>query len=211
MRTIYSKYDKKKIQCLPRVIFPGRIEVIQSKNQVVSAINYLFSQQILGFDTETRPCFKKGQSNKVSLLQISSPEICFLFRLNFIGLPMEICKLLEDREILKVGLALRDDLNNLRKLVDFQNGDFCDLQRMVQEFGIEDQSLQKIYANVLGKKISKGQQLSNWEADVLTDAQKAYAATDAWACIQIYQELKRIKELGFELIQVENDTEENIK
>lgn len=205
MRTIYNKFEKKKIQDLPRVLFPGRIEVIQSNSQVKAVVDFLMKQPILGLDTETRPCFKRGQTNKVSLLQVSTPDICFLFRLNFIGMPKELIALLEDREVLKVGLALRDDLNNLRKLADFNTGVFCDLQNVVKDFGIEDQSLQKLYANVLGKKISKGQQLTNWEADVLTDAQKAYAATDAWACIQIYEELQRIKDEGFQLVEVLNE------
>lgn len=209
MRTIYSKFDKKRIQDLPRVLFPGRIEVIQSNIQIKGAVDFLLTQPILGLDTETRPCFKRGQTNKVSLLQVSAPEICFLFRLNFIGLPSELVGLLEDKKVLKIGLALRDDLNNLRKLSDFKAGVFCDLQNIVKDFGIQDQSLQKLYANILGKKISKGQQLSNWEADVLTDAQKAYAATDAWACIQIYEELERIKEEGYRLVEFES--EESIK
>lgn len=135
------------------------------------------------------------------MLQVSTSDICFLFRLNFIGLPQELCRLLEDCEVLKVGLALKDDLNNLRKHVSFKDGVFCDLQKKVHEFGIEDQSLQKIYANIFGQKISKGQQLSNWEADVLTDAQKAYAATDAWACIRIYEELQSMQKNGFKLIE----------
>lgn len=205
MRTIYSKFDKKRIQDLPRVLFPGRIEVIQSNIQLKGAVDFLLTQPILGLDTETRPCFKRGQTNKVSLLQVSTPEICFLFRLNFIGLPPELIGLLEDKKVLKIGLALRDDLNNLRKLSDFKAGVFCDLQNIVKDFGIQDQSLQKLYANVLGKKISKGQQLSNWEADVLTDAQKAYAATDAWACIQIYEELQRIREDGYRLVEFESE------
>lgn len=205
MRTIYSKFDKKRIQDLPRVLFPGRIEVIQSNIQLKGAVDFLLTQPILGLDTETRPCFKRGQTNKVSLLQVSTPEICFLFRLNFIGLSPELIGLLEDKKVLKIGLALRDDLNNLRKLSDFKAGVFCDLQNIVKDFGIQDQSLQKLYANVLGKKISKGQQLSNWEADVLTDAQKAYAATDAWACIQIYEELQRIREDGYRLVEFESE------
>ena len=205
MRTIYSKLDKKRIQDLPRVLFPGRIEVIQSNIQLKGAVDFLLTQPILGLDTETRPCFKRGQTNKVSLLQVSTPEICFLFRLNFIGLPPELIGLLEDKKVLKIGLALRDDLNNLRKLSDFKAGVFCDLQNIVKDFGIQDQSLQKLYANILGKKISKGQQLSNWEADVLTDAQKAYAATDAWACIQIYEELQRIREDGYRLVEFESE------
>ena len=110
MRTIYSKFDKKRIQDLPRVLFPGRIEVIQSNIQLKGAVDFLLTQPILGLDTETRPCFKRGQTNKVSLLQVSTPEICFLFRLNFIGLPPELIGLLEDKKVLKIGLALRDDL-----------------------------------------------------------------------------------------------------
>ena len=164
------------------------------------------SQPILGFDTETRPSFKRGHQYKVSLLQVSTPDTCFLFRLNHTGLTPSLIKLLEDRTIPKIGLSWHDDINALSKIGKFKTGSFTDIQDMVRELGIEDLSLQKLYANLFGQKISKRQQLSNWEADILSDKQKMYAATDAWACIMIYNEIIRLKESkDYELIIKENE------
>lgn len=194
LKTIYNKYDKSLISSLPVAQFQGRIIVILTKGEAERAVRYLLSQPILGFDTETRPSFKKGHQHKVSLLQVSTPDICFLFRLNHIGLTDELVQLLEDDTVLKIGLSWHDDINSLHKLKDFKTGRFVDIQDLVREIGIEDLSLQKLYANLFGQKISKRQQLSNWEADILLDKQKVYAATDAWACIQIYNEIIRLKE-----------------
>jgi ribonuclease D len=156
-------------------------------------------QSLLGFDTETRPSFVRGKLNKVSLLQVCTEDVCFLFRLNQLGMPQCLIKLLEDRKITKVGLSLHDDLHSLNQRERFNAGTFIDLQNLAKEMGIQDMSLQKLYANIFGQKISKGQQLSNWDADNLNEAQKLYAATDAWACIQLYREMKRMQEEGFEL------------
>ena len=202
MKILYNKFDKTLISDLPVASFPGRIEVVQGIPQAERAIRYLLSQDILGFDTETKPSFQKGQMNQVALLQVSSPDLCFLFRLNQIGLPQCIVRLLSDERITKVGLSVIEDLNKIRVYRRFKNGQFVELQNFVEEFGIEDKSLRKLYANVFGQKISKRQQLSNWEADVLTDAQKLYAATDAWACIKLYQELLRLREVGYRLEKV---------
>ena len=202
MKILYNKFDNALISDLPVASFPGRIEVVQSIPQAERAIRYLLSQDILGFDTETKPSFQKGQANQVALLQVSSPELCFLFRLNQMGLPQCILRLLTDERITKVGLSIIEDLNKMRVYRRFKNGRFVELQNFVEEFGIEDKSLRKLYANVFGQKISKRQQLSNWEADVLTEPQKLYAATDAWACIRLYQELWRLREVGYRLEKV---------
>ena len=193
-KIIYNKYDKQMITPLPVVEFGGRIIVILTAGETEKAVRYLLSKPLLGFDTETRPSFKKGHQHKVALLQVASEDTCFLFRLNHTGLTPALKQLLEDRTVKKVGLSWHDDVNSLRALGDFQTGDFIDVQSHVNELGIEDMSLQKIYANLFGKKISKRQQLSNWEADTLSERQKIYAATDAWACINIYKELIRLKE-----------------
>lgn len=195
-KTIYSKFDKAKIAALPRVLFGGRIVVVVSEYEADKAVSYLLSQPILGVDTETRPAFKKGSQYKVALLQVSSHDICFLFRLNHIGITPSIKRLLEDKSVMKVGLSLHDDIMSLHKLAEFDPGLFLDLQKHVSEIGVGDLSLQKLYANLLGGKISKAQRLTNWEADVLTDKQKDYAATDAWACIMLYEELQRLKSTG---------------
>ena len=192
-KVIYNKFEKQLISSLPVAEFTGRIEVVLSASEAERAVNFLLSQPILGFDTETRPSFKRGFQHKVALLQVATEDICFLFRLNHIGLAPSIVRLLEDATLPKIGLSWHDDINSLQKLGPFKTGHFIDIQHYVHDIGIEDMSLQKIYANLFGQKISKRQQLSNWEADVLSDKQKIYAATDAWACINIYKEIIRLK------------------
>ena len=194
MKTLYSKFDKKLIPALTRVLFEGRIFVIQTESEASKAVDYLLTSPILGVDTETRPSFRKGMTNKVALLQVSTDDTCFLFRLNRIGVTDSVKRLLQDKNVLKVGLSLRDDFASLHKREDFEPHAFLELQDYVKSFGIEDMSLQKLYANIFGQKISKGQRLSNWEADVLSEGQKLYAATDAWACIRLYRELEALRE-----------------
>ena len=190
---IRDKFDKKAIQALPRVLFEGRIIVVFTEREAEKAVEYLLKQPVLGFDTETRPAFQRGQMHQVALLQVATHEMCFLFRLNKIGVTDALVRLLEDTSITKVGLSLQDDMRMLNLRRAFKPGTFVELQKEVKSIGIEDNSLQKIYANLFGGKISKGQQLSNWEAEILTEAQQLYAATDAWACIQIHEEVERMK------------------
>ncbi len=203
MKTLYNKFDKKEIAALPRAVFGGRIFVIQTEKEADKAVAYLRSATVLGLDTETRPSFRKGLTNMVALLQVSTDDTCFLFRLNRIGVTESVKVLLQDERVLKVGLSLRDDLASLHKRGDFEPRAFLDLQDYVRTFGIQDMSLQKLYANIFGQKISKGQRLTNWEADVLTENQRLYAATDAWACIHMYRELEQLKENhDYELVVV---------
>ncbi|MBQ6085545.1 MAG: 3'-5' exonuclease domain-containing protein 2 [Bacteroidaceae bacterium] len=212
MKTIYNKFDKTKISSLPKVVFQGKIEIVSSENEAKRAVRYLLKQPVLGLDTETRPCFQHGHSNKVSLLQVCTPDICFLFRLNHIDMPACILRLLTDKKVLKIGLSWKDDLTMLRRRKDFQPGEFVELQEFVRRFGIEDMSLQKLYANVFQQKISKSQRMTNWDADELSEAQKKYAATDAWACIRLYAELCRMKQEGYHLIvlpEEKNELKEN--
>lgn len=195
-KIIYTRFDKGDISALPREIFGGRIFVITTPAEAAKAVDYLLSQTILGIDTETRPSFKKGRTHNVSLLQVSTRDTCFLFRLNHLGITDDIKRFLEDTAVPKIGLSLRDDIISLHKRADFIPGNFVDLQSHVGELGIEDMSLRKLYANFFHKKISKQAQLSNWDADVLTESQKRYAATDAWTCIMIYEELCRLEKTG---------------
>lgn len=207
MKTIFDKYDKEAINGLERVLFQGRIEVVQSLYEAERAVKYLLSQPILGFDTETKPQFQRGHTSLVALLQVSSKDVCFLFRLNVLGLPDCIKRLLSDEgETLRIGLSWHDDLCGLRRRGEFHPGTFIEIQQIAKDMGLHDLSLQKLYANLMGKRISKTQRLSNWEADRLTDAQKQYAATDAWACIQLYEEMVRMRQEGY-LIQVTPVTE----
>lgn len=171
--------------------FNGRIITILTQQDAEKAVDYLLQFPKVGFDTETRPSFQKGQRYKISLMQIATEDACFLFRLNHIGFPPSLEMFLESNDTLKIGLSLRDDFGAIRKRTTIEPANFLDLQNFVGQFGIEDASLQKIYAILFHKKISKGQRLSNWEADVLSEAQKKYAALDAWACLKIYNLLNQ--------------------
>lgn len=181
---------------LPRFSFPGKIVVIQSEDEARRAVAMLQREKVVGIDSETRPSFRKGQINKVALLQVSTEEVCFLFRLCQTGLTADILRLLTDPDVMKVGLSLADDLHMLRLRQDFEPANWLDLQHYVAEMGIEDRGLQKLYANVFRMYLAKRAQRTNWEVDVLTDKQKAYAATDAYTCLQLYKELKRLRETG---------------
>ncbi len=205
-KTIYSKFDKTTLNTLPPAVFPGRIIVITSVRAAEKAVNSLLASDILGVDTETRPVFKRGVAHQVALLQVSSRTTCFLFRLNIIGLCAPIVRLLENTRVPMVGLSWKDDLMMLHRRGKFTAGRFVDLQDIVGRLGIEDLSLQKIWANLFGEKLSKRQQLSNWESSTLSEQQKHYAALDAWACIRIYDELIRLETTGdYELVVVEKE------
>lgn len=208
-KIIYRKYDKTKIGSLPRVSFEGRIVTVITEKEAEKAVDYLLSQPILGIDTETRPSFKKGHVNEVALLQVSTHDVCFLFRLNLIGMSAAVIRLLEDTTVPKIGLSLRDDLMMLGRRAEFSRGCFIDLQNHVEEIGVEDMSLQKLYANFFGQKISKRDRLSNWEAEILKDKQKVYAATDAWACIMLYEELMRLEQTGDYELKEEDHVQEH--
>jgi ribonuclease D len=200
-KLIYNKFDKPTIATLRRVVYHGKIVVINTPDEAEAAVDHLLSQPVLGLDTETRPSFTKGRHFKCSLLQVASKSICFLFRLNHIGMCPAVMRLLGDKTVTKVGLAWRNDLLALKEVGEFEPGTFVDLQDMVREIGIEDQSLVKIYANLFGERISKADRLSNWERDNLKDTQMIYAAIDAWACVQIYEEVLRLKATGdYELV-----------
>ena len=191
-KLIYNKVDKAMISQLKRVEFYGKIYVVTSPVEAEHVVDYLLSQPILGFDTETRPAFEKGKRYYCSLLQVSTRTDCFLFRLNKTGLCPAVVRLLGDEQVTKVGLAWNNDMLSLRQLGSFKSGRFIDLQDMVRELGIEDQSLVKIYANLFGERISKAERLSNWERSELTEKQMEYAAIDAWACVRIYNEVNRL-------------------
>ena len=171
--------------------FPGKIIVIESVGAEFNrAIAYLRSQKVIGFDTETRPTFTPAQPRyNVSLLQLSGPDRAYLFRLNKIGMHRRLCNLLASPKIIKVGAAIHDDVRGLQKLHDFQPAAFVDLQKIGWEWGIRDKAVKKMSAIILGFRISKTQQLSNWEAETLSESQQKYAATDAWVCREMYLKL----------------------
>lgn len=186
-----SSINKEDILNLPISRFAGDIILIDNLNDFDKYFNLLVKEKIWGFDTETRPSFKKGQSNQnfVSLLQLSSYERAILFRLNKLGFPEKLVNFLSDQNYLKVGLSIKDDLNSLKKITDFDHSGFVDLQNIVSDYGINEKSLRKLAAIVLQKRVSKAQQLTNWDAESLSHKQLVYAATDAWTCREIYLKL----------------------
>lgn len=213
MKQIKNKISKDEISGMPKVLFEERIFVVYTEDGAKMAVDYLKSCPIVGIDTETRPSFKRGKFHKVALLQIATPDTCFLFRLNRIGMPNVVAEFLGN-ETLKIGLSLKDDFRMLsgRKELHSEEGNWVELQDYVARFGIEDRSLQKIYANLFGQKISKSQRLTNWEAETLSEAQQKYAATDAWACVNIYQYLQELERTGdYEIIKVVQPEPEEIK
>jgi ribonuclease D len=185
----FTTVEAEYIKSLPIKVFPGNIHLIDHSRAFEHIRSILSKEEILGFDTETKPCFKKGRYHPVALLQLSTPEEAFLIRLNKVHLPGFLIDILESRDVLKVGVALKDDLNGLKKIMDLEPEGFIDLQQFVKQFGIEDNGLKKLVANVLGFRISKRSQTSNWEQDELTREQLEYAATDAWVCRQLYETL----------------------
>lgn len=184
-----QKIDKETLAALPAEKYTGRIELVQTPAAALKAVRFLMDQPIVGFDTETRPSFRKGDLHKVALLQLSTPTICFLLRLNRIGITSEIKELLESPKVIKVGLSTKDDFHQLNQLQPIEPNGFIELQSIVENYGIGEASLTKIYALLFGKKISKKQRLTNWEAVELTAGQQHYAALDAYACLKIYNHL----------------------
>ena len=174
---------------MPVVIFEGKITLVDDLSKIDPAIEELRRSTVVGLDTETKPSFTRGTHHKVSLVQISTLDHCFLFRLNKTNFPPALSDFLADESVKKIGLSLRDDFSGLNKHHIFKPANFVDIQSIAQSYGIMELSLQKIYAILFGKKISKSQRLSNWESPELTEQQQRYAATDAWASLQIYLQL----------------------
>ena len=192
----YAKnITSQELEVLEFVSFPGAIEVVEDTGALFDeAMEYLSKQKILGFDTETKPCFvAKVPRNKMAILQLSGEDRAYIFRLQQIGVPQKLAELLADGNILKVGAAVHDDIKGLRNYNNFEPDVFIDLQKLAGEYGIEEKSVRKMAAIILGKRVSKSQQLSNWESAQLSEAQLRYAAIDAWVCLQMYRQLKGIR------------------
>ncbi|MBO7571141.1 MAG: 3'-5' exonuclease domain-containing protein 2 [Bacteroidales bacterium] len=181
------------LMTLPLYAYEGEVVCVDTMEMFYQVKDELFLEPLWGFDTETKPCFRKGVENRknVALLQLSSREKTYIFRLSKIGLPKELCDFLSSDRFTKIGLSSRDDIKGLQKLTSFEPAGFIDLQSIVSDYGIEEKGLRKLAAIVLGVRISKSQQLSNWESDALTEKQIRYASTDSWVTRQIYVELKR--------------------
>ena len=191
--TIQSSISNEELDLLPLSMFEGKIHLVQSVEQITAAVDYLKKQPILGFDTETRPSFKKGQIHPVALLQLSTSDEAFLFRVNHIGISPGLVKVLSSPAILKIGAAIHDDIKVLQRIAPFKPNGFIDLQDMAKTYRIENLSLKKLAGIVMGIRISKSQRLTNWEATILTEQQQIYAATDAWIAHEIYVRLSRLK------------------
>ena len=177
------------IHWMPLAQFNGKVVVVDEKSKIADAVAYLNRQTMLGVDTEARPSFTRGIHYPTALVQIATEERCYLFRLSKIGMPEALAEVFANPDICKVGLAFKDDINGLRRLRDFRPQNCVDIQKLVGRYGILDLGLQKIFAICFGKKISKSQQLTNWENVALTPEQACYASTDAWATLLIYKEL----------------------
>ena len=188
-----ANIDNDSVALLPAARFSGRVVVVDRDEMIDAACDDLQRFERIGFDTETRPSFRAGVSYKVSLLQLSTPDTCYLFRLCKIRLSNRILKILGSRRILKVGADVSGDIRQLRELRDFHADGFVDLQHEASRWGIEEKSLRKLSAIVLGERVSKAQRLSNWEASTLTEQQQDYAATDAWVSLKLLDELLKVE------------------
>jgi ribonuclease D len=184
-----SDISKEQISLLDTAVFPGKIHLIDRPELVASAVNALSVHSLLGFDTETKPSFRKGQIHKVSLLQLSTGSEAYLFRISHTGLTDSLMSLLQNPLIGKVGVAVNEDIRKLQVLRNFSPAGFIELQDYSSKYGIESNSLRKLAAIVVGVRISKSQQTSNWETPVLDEHQMLYAATDAWISLEIYKRL----------------------
>jgi ribonuclease D len=183
--------SKEEINELPLGQFEGKIHLIDRPDQVEEAVDFLEDQRLIGFDTETKPSFKKGQFNHVSLLQLSTSDQAFLFRLNKIGFPAPLGNLLEKENLVKIGAAVHDDLKALKKLTsNFHPLSFFDLNDELKKVGFHNVGVRNLSGMVLKIRISKTEQVSNWESEILTEKQQRYAATDAWACLEIFNLLR---------------------
>lgn len=187
----YNKIPKEILNNLPIKSFEGDLYLINNYEDMLLAVKELKKTTILGFDTETKPAFKKGVFHKVALLQLSTKDKAYIFQLKKIGLPIELANILSDEKIIKTGVAIRDDIKALKKLQNFTPKGFIELQKYSDEIGIEDNGLKKLSGNILGFRISKGARLTNWENEKLTETQLKYAATDAWVSYLIYYKLSQ--------------------
>lgn len=184
--------EKEEIRNLPIIAFDGEVVVVEQVQYVQDAVEFLSQFDVIGFDTETKPSFKKGSSNQhqVAVLQLYANRRAYLFRLNKIGLPQALADLMANPKILKVGAAVHDDIKGLKALRHFKDGGFIDIQNMAAKLEIEVRSLRKLTAMFFRHRLSKTQQLSNWESESLSEAQAIYAATDAWISYELYRKME---------------------
>ncbi len=207
MVELWNKIDKSELADKPRVVFEGVIDEINTLERAEAAVRDISAHKLIGFDTETRPSFTRGVQHKVALLQLATLDHAWLFRLNQIGMPDCVAGLMENPDILKIGVSVKDDKSQLGGRRSLKPAGFVELQDMCAEMGIEEKGLQKMYGILFGQRISKNQQLSNWEIASLTEGQRQYASIDAWACLRIYNYLCELKRTG-EYTIIRKDVEE---
>ncbi len=189
---IKNTISNESLNGLPLQQYNGEIVLVEEEESIHHVIREINGQKVLGFDTETKPSFKKGVSNQISLIQLTAQNATYLIRLNKTGMTKELTELLANEEVLKVGVGIRDDIRGLRKLIDFVPGGFVELQSLAVEKGLKDFSLKKLAGILLKFRVSKRQRLSNWEADSLSEPQMVYAATDSWVALEIYKKLLKL-------------------
>ena len=191
-----NKIDKSELAEKPRVTFDGIVEEIDTEERAKIVIELLSKEKIVGFDTETRPSFTRGVAHKIALLQLSTNTNAYLFRLNKMGIPDCVAEFLSNPDIIKVGISVKDDFHSLSSRRELKPAGFVELPTLCGEMGIAEKGLQKLYCLLFKERISKNQQLSNWEIDSLTESQRQYAAIDAWACLKIYHYISELKQNG---------------
>lgn len=189
-----KEMTKEAVNELPIQRYEGKIAIIANEEQAKEAIQEIARAPVIGFDTETKPAFRKGEYNSVSLLQIATEDIVYLFRLNLIGFPTALATIFEDPSIIKTGISIRDDIKEMTKIRDFEPRNILELNTVAKELEIRHAGVRRLAAIFLGVRISKAQQTTNWEREVLTPQQLVYAATDAWVCLEIY---KKLEDLGY--------------
>lgn len=184
-----DEITKEDIQALPLIAFEGNVTVIEDDTSFIKAIDLLEQESLLGFDTEKKPTFKRGEYNPTAMVQLSSHDHAFLFRINKVGYRKPLFDLMADPQKIKLGISIKDDIKELKRLHAFEPNGFCDLNDLAKDIGVKHIGVKKLAAIFLAKRISKAQQTSNWENEVLTKAQQKYAATDAWICLKIHEEM----------------------
>ncbi len=188
-----NSIEKDEINKLEMLKFQGNIHLVTKVEDAIEIAKELSKEKILGFDTETRPSFKKGENYDVALLQLSTESDAYLFRLNLMPFPKELAELLADSNIVKAGVAVRDDIKSLQKLLPFKEEGFCELQDFAKKLEVKNFGLRALCAIFLNYRLSKRAKITNWEQPTLTEAQIHYAACDAWVGLQIYKQMMSVE------------------
>lgn len=189
---VFQEYvTPEEVNDLPLTYYEGKIVTINDSKKIKEAVAEIARHKVVGFDTETKPTFVKGQFHHISLIQLAIPDKVFLFRINNCGFTRPLMDLFSNPDILKLGVGLRDDVIGLQKIAPFEEAGFKEIYDYVVDLGVRNTGLRKLAAIILSVRISKGQQTSNWENPVLNQNQERYAATDAWISLEMYNHLEQ--------------------